>query len=228
MAVERIPQKENEEQYALLLEKSKKMKKKMIKVGTILLGVIILMLGIVLLVDHFAQPRVTPNIPEGTFDFYPPYDGDILTSAEYLALNRTVMYFENPSGYGMGLEVNSETREMFDFEVWFLYEYIQAIVRGNAEQYNAFFNDTYYRKNAPMKRFAQQMIYETSIYRRSETIEKNGDKLISYRLEYKIHRNNGQFRNDVGSDGIRPQNLTLRVSNDGTVKIESLVTVFKN
>ena len=227
MADERNTHSESEERYALLLEKSKKMKKTMVKTGAILLGAVALLLIVVLLADYLTQPRVQTNVPEGPFEFYPPYDGDILNSEEYLALNRTVMYYDNASGYGMGLEVNFDTKEEFDLQVWFLYEYVQAIVRGNAGYYNGFFNDAYYRKNAPKSDFAQQMIYETSIYFRSESLEKNGDKLVSYRLEYKIHRNNGEFRTDVGSDGIRPQNLTLRVSADGTIKIESLVTVFK-
>lgn len=217
-----------EERYALLEEKSKKMRKNVIRVGAILLGVIVLLVAVTLIADFLTKPRVNTDIPDGTFDFYPPYDGDILTSEEYLQLNRTVMYFDNAMGYGMGLEINPETMEEFDAPVWFLYEYIQTIVQGNATLYNTYFSDAYYRTQKPKASFAQQMIYETSIYFRSESVAQNGDKLITYRLEYKIHRNNGEFRTDVGSDGIRPQDLTLRVSPDGRILIESLVTVFKN
>ena len=117
MADERNTRSENEEKYALLLEKSKKMKRKMIKAGAILLGAVALMLCIVLLADYLARPRVDPGVPDGTFEFVPPYDGDILTSEEYLSLNRTVMYFDNLSGYGMGLEINPETKEEFDLSV---------------------------------------------------------------------------------------------------------------
>ena len=52
------------------------------------------------------------------------------------------------------------------------------------------------------------------------------ERLITYRLEYMIHRNDGTFRRDVGSDASRPQDITVRVGTDGKILIERLVTIY--
>ena len=56
--------------------------------------------------------------------------------------------------------------------------------------------------------------------------DENGDKLVTYILEYMIYQNDGTFRRDVGSDAIRPQHVTLRVSPSGDMHIEKIVTIY--
>ena len=52
------------------------------------------------------------------------------------------------------------------------------------------------------------------------------DKLMVYRLEYMIFRNDGSFRRDIASDASRPQNVLLRVTPDGRISIENISTIY--
>ncbi len=217
-----------EQHMEALRRQSKQMRKKVLIALAVIVGAMALIFGLVLICDVLLKPHVETDVPEGTFDFYPPYEGSIFFAEEYLELDRSFCYCSSPTGDGLSLEVSIENYDEFDPSVWFLYQYVQAIVKGNAEQYNSFFNATYFRTHKPQAEFNQQMIYNTTLYLVSEQKQQDGSRLMTYRLEYMIHRNDGSFRRDVGSDGIRPQTLTVRILPDGTMAIESLLTHFSN
>ena len=81
-----------------------------------------------------------------------------------------------------------------------------------------------YLKENQIPDFTQQMIYESHIYYYSTEAQKDGSKLVTYRLEYKIYQNNGTYRRDVGSDSPKPEYLVLWVSPDESdIKIERIV-----
>ena len=49
--------------------------------------------------------------------------------------------------------------------------------------------------------------------------------LITYKLEYMIHRNDGSFRRDIRSDESRAHYLTLRI--EPAIAIEKLITHYE-
>jgi hypothetical protein len=61
-------------------------------------------------------------------------------------------------------------------------------------------------------------VYEMKVTRVGEETA-NGALRVTYRLEYRIHRNNGTYRRDVGSDAVRPEYLTLTKEETGSFRI---------
>ncbi len=205
-------------------EQSRRVKKRILMVGAAVLAVLILLFGVLWLVDWLAHREA--GVADGTYEFYPPYDGDIMENAEYLELNRMIDYCNDPLGYGLRQSITEENEEEFDASVLFLRDYLQTVIAGDATAYNTYFNNTYFEDNEPKSAFYQQMLYNMAIYFESTEKQDGGDSLTTYRLEYMIYRNNGSFHRDVGSDAILPRHVTLRITPDGTIKIERIRTTY--
>ena len=213
-------QQEQRARYEALRAQSKKMKKRIIVVAAGIVCVIALLVGFIALIESLTGEKENP-FPDGAFEFYPTYQGDILQNKNYLELDREIDYDNN---YGLTQSINEDNREEFDQTVLFLCEYLQTIIAGDSEAYNACFNDIYFNEIKQMGEFSPQMLYNMKIIYQSSEDGENGSKLLTYRLDYMIYRNDGTFRRDVGSDAIRPQFVTLRVTADGNIKIERLLT----
>ena len=214
---------EQKERYEELKAQSQRLKKRILIIMVCVVGAVILLFALIKLLDRINERNV--GVPEGTYTFYSPYQGDIMEYQPYIEKDRNVYYCANPSGYG---EVRSikEGDDTIDANVWFLYDYLHTIIAGDSTAYNAYFNNTFFKDNDPKTSFSPQMLHNMNITYRSEEKDKNGEKLVTYLVEYMIHRNDGTFRRDVDSDASRPQYITLRVGADGTIKIERIVTVY--
>lgn len=215
---------EKDREIKTVLAKNNVMKKRILIVGAIVLAVLILLFVALWVADTLAKRNV--GVPDGTYEFYPPYDGDIMENPEYLALNRMVDYCNDPLGYGLRQSITDENEEEFDDAVLFLRDYLQTVIAGDAQSYNGFFNHTYFEDNEPKSAFYQQMLYNMVIYFESTEKQDGGDTLTTYRLEYMIYQNNGSFRKDVGSDAILPRHVTVRIGADGTILIERILTSY--
>jgi hypothetical protein len=165
----------------------------------------------VLLILYFVTLNRGESEPP-KIDFFAPYGGDIFASEEYLALDRSVSYFDG----AVYRSITDANEEEFDLAVLFLRDLLHIMTRGDHAAYNAAFT-----RPAGQAEFSQQMIYESVIAYEGSTTD-GGDRLIVYRLEYKIHRNDGTLRRDVGSDGIKPQWAVVRVTDDGRISLDSL------
>ena len=212
-----------QEELTRMQEGSKRQKRVMLTVLACAVGVMALLLGTVALIGLLGKDG--GDVSQGDYEFYPVYEGDIMENEEYLGLNRHVEYCADPSGYGMTTSITDENREEYDDSVLFLYDYMQTIIKGDAVAYNKMFNAKYFEDNEPKDAFSQQMLHEIKIRFLSESKEGE-ERLITYRVEYMIHRNDGTFRRDVGSDASRPQDITVRVGTDGKILIERLVTIY--
>ena len=207
-----------------VIEQTRRMKKRILTVGMAVVAVLFLLFFVLWLVDWLAHRNA--GVVNRDYEFYPPYDGDIMENAEYLELNRMIDYCNDPQGYGLRQSIVEENEEEFDASVLFLRDYLQTVIAGDATAYNTYFNDIYFENNEPKSAFYQQMLYNMAIYFESTEKQESGDTLTTYRLEYMIYRNNGSFHSDVGSDAILPRHVTLRISPDGTVKIERIRTSY--
>jgi len=213
---------QGEASYEALAAQSKKMRKKLLMGLGIAVAALVVLFLTVTLVD-FLIKKSNSRVPEGDYTFYPTYEGDIFENPQYMSLDRQIYYCENPAGDGIKQAVNEENLTDFDLNVAFLYLYLQSINYGDAEMYNAYFNENYYKENQPQAEFSPQMIYNTEIcYQATEN--DGADKLVTYSLSYMIYRNDGSFRRDIGSNAARPQLITLRVNEAGNISIERLIT----
>ena len=196
------------------LEQLKIRQKKNVKlILLILLGVSVLFVVTLVLVNHFLSKKEEDKVDE-YIHFYNVEEGDIFENEEYLALNRSVLYCDDPSGwYGHTSEITAEDRLSFEPTVLFAEDYLIALIYGNSGALRAMCTSEYLKEHE-IPEFTQQMIYEAKITYYSTEGQEDGTTLVTYRLDYKIYRNNGTYRRDVGSRTVKPEYLVLRVSNN--------------
>ena len=66
------------------------------------------------------------------------------------------------------------------------------------------------------------MLYDITVYLYSQESLDGGETRYTYALEYKIHKNNGTFRNDIGEDQ-KTQYIVI-TDREGTLKIDAIST----
>lgn len=141
---------------------------------------------------------------------------DIMSDLEYLELDRR-LYFTNGNET---IAVNEYPTEDMDADILFFLNYFDLAIAGDYNAYNKLFTEDYYKVNEPYSSFTQQMIYDMNIEKLSE-MSVNGKTVYYYNVSYKIHKNNGTFRNDIGSDGCKTLHFTL-IKEDGNILIDSI------
>lgn len=201
-------------------ERSKKMRRKAIPILAGILAVMILLPTVLILILQGIQSDEYEEPDFGTHYFYKPYEGDILTYDVYLNLDRTVQYYDNYKGYGLMEYIDEKST---DPKLVFLYHYLQAVINGDAAHYRTLFSNAYYQTHEMQADFAQQMLYDMTVYLYSQESLGGGETRYTYALEYKIHKNNGTFRKDIGSDMSRHQFIVLHTYADDRVEIDDLV-----
>lgn len=202
-------------------KKPPRVKKKIILILSIAGGALIvipLLLALILNLIQKDPQYVILDYPE--YEFAPVYEGDILHYSYYLGKDRDVLYYSNRSGYGEAEVLNDETSEA---KQRLLYSFVQSIICGDEDLYNSFFNQTYYASHEPQKPFAQQMLYHIRIYLYSIESMEGGDTIYTYQVDYMIAKNNGTYRNDIGSDMSRSQYVSVRETPNGNASIEDLI-----
>ena len=142
-----------------------------------------------------------------------------LISGEY------VRYCDADTNVTVGIDM--EKREGLSREVLFMLEYVDDIIYGNTEGYNAKFSEEYYDSHEPITRFTMQKLYGVLItQKQTETLtdKKTGINYTKYSfvLEYKIYENNGTFRRDIGK-GSKKQYFTI-TDRSGNLLIDDIRT----
>ncbi len=193
--------------------------KKIVKIALICCAVIVVLylatmtLNPEALVDrwfHGDENKAPQNI-----QFYPvDEDLDILSDPEYLEYDHRVFFYDSDSGATYSVE--EEDLPTLDPTIRFFHEYFQTIILGDEEAYaDCFVSD--YEEPLP-DNFTMQMVYD--IYVQPYVSEETGEN--TFRVEYKIHKNNGTFRNDMGSDVSRALLFVLQ-DQGSTYLIEEIV-----
>ncbi|MCI8610889.1 MAG: hypothetical protein HFE66_03070 [Clostridiales bacterium] len=145
-----------------------------------------------------------------SYIYYPiDYELDITTVKGYMELDRDIHYKD-------GAETVMITNANLDFygpDVQFFKRYFDYAINGDYAAYNQLFTEYYYETNEPYYSFTQQMIYDIEIEKLSVSESEKG-VVYAYNVAYKIYRNNGTFRNDIGSDGAKTLYFELLESND--------------
>ena len=152
-----------------------------------------------------------------SYIYYPVDDAlDVTLVDEYMELDRTIHYTLGAETFALTDDIIS----IFGKDVQFFKAYFECAVAGDYQTYNSLFTDNYYKKNEPYYSFAPQMIYDIYIEKLSEDTS-SGNTVYAYNVSYKIFRNNGTFRNDIGSDGSKTLYFEL-VEQDGIILIDKI------
>lgn len=186
-----------------------------IAVGAVVLGIAVVILLVLLLPQE-------PQAPDGETDssefvFYQPYQGDILENELYLSLDRQLYWCDTLYNSKEALD---DGQISADPCLTLIRAYLDSLIGGDAEGCRSLFTVSALNA-APISEFAQQMLYRIEIRLITQETE-NGAKRVTYRLDYMIHRNNGTYRRDVGSDAVRPEYLTIIEIADGEYRIDGI------
>ncbi|MBR6411195.1 MAG: hypothetical protein IKS35_07415 [Clostridia bacterium] len=193
---------------------------RILKIAGFTVGAIVIVYLILILAEHLVQNRSKqPARETETYYFYPAdYEEDISQDQVYMGLDRSV-YYTIPN-MGTTESLDNENLPQHDGYVNFLYQMIQFIISGDRDGYQSCLSQNCLSemKISEIPEFTAQKLYNIEIteYR---TDEENSRVYI---LEYMIYRNNGTFRQDIGSNSSRKQYLTV-ILTDGTYKIDSIV-----
>lgn len=153
--------------------------------------------------------------PDQQIDFYPiNEDEDILAREDYLGLDRYVYYTDPMTGETFVPERHELA--IVDAALPFFYDYLDCIIRGDEATYPLYFSTAYLESNELPADFTMQMLYDMRIEPYATE-----DETPAYLLEYKIYRNNGTFRRDIGSNAARTL-LVFLTYEQGTPCIDAM------
>lgn len=200
---------------------AKRKKRMIIAIISVLVALILVWLS-VLLLENIEKKNSADNNAAIDYNFYyADFSENIFEDQEYLTLieGEGIRYCEG----GLTVSIDESTIGNYGKDIVFFWDFIHNIINGNKDEYNAMFSDQYYKYNAPKQEFTMQKLYEVQISKYSteqvETSSGNYTKSV-FVVEYRILKNNGTFRNDIG-DGIRPQYITV-TNKSGDFLIDSI------
>ena len=149
-----------------------------------------------------------------------PEGFDIMEYDEYLELDRTV--YRNDKKSGIKVSVSPDEYDIYGEQFELVCLVLDSVIAGDAETYNSFMGSKSLKKSA----FTQQQIYDIEISPYSNQIitDKDGAAYTEYVFEvrYKIHENNGTYRNTVDSDMTRPVYFVINDSR-GSVLVMDII-----
>ena len=193
---------------------NKKAKKKLIIAIISILLIIAVLVAVVEIIEYQRLLELTKPIVLDDYNFYPAnFDENIFEDEKYLEKisEEHMRYCDASLGVTVGIDM--EKLDTYSPEVLFMIEYVQDIINGDHESYNARFSEDYYKYHTPLDRFTMQKVYDVLITQKiTETVqdEKTGVNYTKYsfELKYRILENNGTFRKDIG-DGSRTQSFII-------------------
>ena len=206
--------------------KSSSTRKKLIIIVITVISLMIALLLISFAIDMYYDSIPEYDMTEQTIDFdfaVPDYNKNIFEDEEYISLTENGFIYYKDEASGVTLGVDKNTASNYGSDVQFMVEHIYSIINGDADKYNSFFSDTYFKKHEKHDLFTMQMLYNVYITKISyeEVFDNEGTYLqYQFSLEYNILDNNGTFRKDIGT-GTRKQYFTLSDRN-GSLQIDNI------
>lgn len=144
------------------------------------------------------------------------FDADITKDEDYQKKLLYITYTENEV---ISATITDGNFEEYDKNLVFFNEYFECLRAGDFERYDTFFTKSYFEDNEHTDLsfgFTAQRIYDILITKTSRGYEEDGNVYRTYEVKYKIMKNDGTFRNDIGPDEQRPQYITLVTNENGT------------
>ena len=206
------------------LEDKRAQNKKKVILGVSILTLLGIISSVILQNPEWLSPKtntkdtLTTGDSEPKFYFFPPaLELDVTQDEVYMELDRDVYYKNGGETFSLADEDPNNRTVILDF----VCQYFNTIKAGDAASYNTYFTENFYKTNSPYTEFSPQMIYDILIEKLSEEVGNNGEILYTFDVSYKIHRNDGTFRRDIGSDASRRVPFELIESN-GVVRIDHI------
>ena len=221
-----------DEQAAKAREASRRLKRNMLIVIACMVVFAIVAIPVINFLDNPDGSQsdgelVTSPRPNSVIYFDPDYDYDIMKDTEYLEKDRTIYYCDSISGITEALD--DKTLYEYGDALPVLKKMIDCIIAGDADEYNKLFSSNYFaiEGREPEEPFTMQQVYDILFTKAavSEKKTENGKKYTQYEfeVEYKIHKNNGTFRTDIGHDESRKQYFVLSDSTGERVLIDQIL-----
>lgn len=139
---------------------------------------------------------------------------DIMEYEEYLALNRQIMYVNGDSKTG----ITSKDAHEWGEDIKLAYDIIGYIIAGDVDAYNSSVSDKLEKES-----FTQQQLYSISLSKAKVNTDDDYDYAV--RVEYKIHENNGSYRDNIEPDASRYQIYYMKKV-DGKLTVTDIVEPF--
>jgi len=181
----------------------------------------VLLIGIVslcvIVISDFINRDPEVPLKGNVFLYNPDFNSDIMNEEEYVSLDRTIRFTDGAVTYDIAGDnyVNAAN----ECQV-FLVEYIRALVAGDGEKLQSMYSSELIKELEIPKIITEQRIYDCLFSHISiEEVKENGERFYRYevKVEYKIMRNDGTFRDDLASDSIKPQIFVVDDRADGCV-----------
>lgn len=183
------------------------------------LAALLLILGVLTVISKlFAEEKLDyTEKRDDIYYFSADYDDDISADIVYMSKNREV-FFTNDSGLGEYLtEKDGELATVKGV----MYNYFRALKDGSAEEHEKLLSASYKEKFVVQKSFTPQKIYDIQVAFLTGDVS-DGVYYEKYTVSYKIYRNNGTYRADVGSDVAKKMVFEI-VTINGEALINSIV-----
>lgn len=221
-----------EEESRQAREATKRLKRRILVVTACLLVFSVIALLLIQVLDSIETQqrgveKETMARPNTVIYFDPDYDYDIMKDQEYLGLDRYIYYKDARTNETIMLD--EKTISGYGPAVITLKAMIDSIIAGDHEAYNALFSSNYFANpdNAPEEEFTMQQVYDI-LFTRVNVTECSSEEFGQYTqyeftVEYKIHKNNGTFRTDLGHDDSRKQYFVLSDSATDEVLIDQIL-----
>ena len=217
-----------EEQSRIAKESTRRLKRKMIIILVCMVAFAIISIPLINLLSQIqneGNKEEETKAPSSTIIFATPdFDYNILEDERYLNLNRRIYLYDERSG--ITEDLTDKNINAYGEAAIVLRAAINALIAGDADAYNALFSENYYATHKPQSAFTMQRIYDIKLTLVKET-EKVGETgkytQYEYEVEYKIQRNDGTFRTDIGHDESRKQYFVLSDSVTGEVLIDQIL-----
>ena len=160
--------------------------------------------------QYETYPPVHPSLLHDTKE----EDFDIMEYEDYLNLNRQVMYVNGD--FKMGI-TESDAVDHGE-QIKLAYDIIGYLIAGDVDGYNAVVSDKLEKES-----FTQQQIY--AVYLSKAAVNSDEDYDYAVKVEYKIHENNGSYRDNIEPDASRYQIYYMKKVG-GKLIVEDIVEPF--
>lgn len=207
-------------------EKKADLRKRLIIVICALLAATLLLGVASFAIDRYNLKKNNDTTPI-KYNFYPAdFEENIYEDEEYIELIENGFLYYTDESMGITLGIERETAINHGSDIQFMVEFVYTIINGEADKYNAYFSDIYYKSHDRHEPFTMQKLYDVNITKLAE-IQETDKKIGTYTryefsLTYRIYENNGTFRNDIG-EGYKVQNISISKKN-GEMLIDSITS----
>lgn len=211
-----------------------RMKKAILIISIALVLLLALYFSAARLLAYLQDTKPETDKPNNKIYFYDVIpDEDITKDTEYMKKNRLICYSDSLTGVTQSVSPEHYSEYGGAFEL--MTKMIESIIAGDSETYNSLFSSKYYSKNTPKESFTPQKLYGTfsmggivitSIDPSSIVgLESAGTDTEYFQVDYLIYKNNGTFRDDVGSDACKPLVYAVREESIGKYVIDNIIEI---